>query len=213
MNNYQSPPVHYQWMGRQRYEPVWQQLQQHARAVSAGRGAEIIFSCEHEPVYTTGKRGVDNRLHANLPAPVVHSDRGGEMTFHGPGQLMLYPVISLRQRGIGVKHYVRLLEQSCIDVLHDAGIQSTRRCGFPGVWTERGKIAALGVRVSNGVAFHGMALNVDMDDRWFAAIQPCGLQAGVATMSDFIRAQALPVLSQRWQCCFVNLLNWKQHAV
>ncbi len=195
-----------QWMGRQRYEPLWQQLQQHARNIADAGQSEIMFSCEHEAVYTTGKRGVDNRLHADLPAPVVHSDRGGEMTFHGPGQLMLYPVIHLRRRGIGVKHYVHVLEQSCIDVLRESGIESERKCGFPGVWTEQGKIAALGVRVRNGVAFHGMALNVDVDERWFAAINPCGLQARVANMSNFIRPQSLPVLSECWQRCFLAAL-------
>ncbi len=198
--------MEFQWLGRKGYEPVWQQLQQRAQAVSDGHCAEIIFSCEHEAVYTTGKRGVDNRLNAKLPAPVVHSDRGGEMTFHGPGQLMLYPVVHLRQRGIGVKQYVHFLEQSCIDVLRESGVHSKRKCGFPGVWTERGKIAALGVRVSKGVAFHGMALNVDVDARWFAAINPCGLQAGVANMSDFVQPQALPALSQLWQRCFLAAL-------
>jgi lipoyl(octanoyl) transferase len=213
MNNYQLSIINYQlinyqWMGRQSYEPVWQQLRERARAVADGSEGEIIFSCEHEPVYTTGKRGVDNRLNAKLPAPVVHSDRGGEMTFHGPGQLMLYPVINLRQRSLGVKQYVYLLEQSCIDLLRESGVHSKRKCGFPGVWTERGKIAALGVRVSKGVAFHGMALNVDVDvdARWFAAINPCGLQSGVANMSDFIRPQPLLTLSQHWQRCFLAAL-------
>ncbi len=189
----------YQWMGRQAYAPVWRQLQQRAWDVAAGKCSEIIFSCEHEPVYTTGKRGVDNRLGAELPAPVVQTDRGGEMTFHGPGQIMLYPVIHLRHRGIGVKQYVHLLEASCIDLLGEFGVEATRRNGFPGVWTGRGKIAALGVRVSRGVAYHGMALNVDVDDRWFAAINPCGLQSGVASMSGFIDPLPLSALAMCWQ--------------
>jgi len=197
----------YQWLGKKAYEPVWNRLQQQANGVGNGHCDEIIFGCEHEPVYTTGKRGVDNRLSSELPAPVVHSDRGGEMTFHGPGQLMLYPVIHLRQRQIGVKQYVHLLEQSCIDLLLGSGVQSKRRYGFPGVWTGRGKIAALGVRISHGVAFHGMALNVDVDDQWFAAINPCGLQGGIVNLSDFIEPQPLPALSQRWQVYFLSILN------
>jgi len=197
----------YQWMGRQAYVPLWRQLKQRACDVADGTHSEIIFSCEHEPVYTTGKRGVDNRLHAKLPAPVVRSDRGGEMTFHGPGQLMLYPVIHLRQRGIGVKQYVHLLEQSCLDVLRQSGMHATRRDGFPGVWTERGKIAALGVRITRGVAYHGMALNMDVDTRWFAAINPCGLQTGAVSMSDFINPLPLPTLAQHWQCYFLTVLS------
>jgi len=197
----------YHWIGRQAYAPVWQQLQQHASAVADGREHEMIFSCEHEPVYTTGKRGVDNRLHAELPAPMVCTDRGGEMTFHGPGQIMLYPVIHLRQRELGVKQYVHLLEQSCIDLLDSCGLEASRKCGFPGVWTERGKIAALGVRVSRGVAYHGMALNVDVDPSWFAAINPCGLQTDVVSLSALVDPLPLPFLAQPWQRCFADLLS------
>jgi len=186
-------------MGRQAYVPVWKQLREHACAVADGRECEIIFSCEHEPVYTTGKRGVDNRLGTELPAPVVHSDRGGEMTFHGPGQVMMYPVIHLRRRHLGVKQYVHLLEQSCIDVLNELGVSSGRHCGFPGVWVGSGKIAALGVRVVRGVAYHGMALNVDVDNKWFSAIHPCGLQSGIVSLSDFIDVPLLPDLAEHWQ--------------
>ena len=207
MDNYPLSPVNYHWIGRRAYKPVWRQLQQHAGAVADGREHEMIFSCEHEPVYTTGKRGVDNRLHAELPAPVVCTDRGGEMTFHGPGQIMLYPVIHLRQRGLGVKQYVHLLEQSCMNVLESCGLEASRNCGFPGVWTRQGKIAALGVRVSRGVAYHGMALNVDVDPRWFSAINPCGLQTDVVSLSAFVEPLALPELAQRWQRCFACLLS------
>ena len=207
MDNYPLSPVNYHWIGRRAYEPVWQQLQQHAGAVADGREHEMIFSCEHEPVYTTGKRGVDNRLHAELPAPVVCTDRGGEMTFHGPGQIMLYPVIHLRRRKLGVKQYVHLLEESCIHMLKSCGVEASRNCGFPGVWTKQGKIAALGVRVSRGVAYHGMALNVDVDHRWFSAINPCGLQTDVVSLSAFVDPLPLPDLAQRWQRCLADFLS------
>jgi len=207
MNHEQGLAMEFQWLGRQAYEPVWRRLQRHAEAVADGCACEMVMSCEHEPVYTTGKRGVDNRLHATLPAPVVCSDRGGEMTFHGPGQIMLYPIIHLRQRRLGVKQYVSMLEQSCIDVLDTAGVHAARRCGFPGVWTAQGKIAALGVRVSRGVAYHGMALNVDVDPDWFAAINPCGLQTGVVSMSAFVKPLAFVDLAQCWQRRFTGLLQ------
>jgi len=194
------------WLGRQAYEPVWQLLQQHALEVADGNSSETVFSCEHDPVYTTGKRGVDNRSGAELPAPVVCSDRGGEMTFHGPGQIMLYPVIYLRKRGLGVKQYVHILEQSCINMLKDLGVGSGRRCGFPGVWTEQRKIAALGIRITHGVAYHGMALNVNVDTKWFAAIIPCGLQSDVVSLSDFINPPSLPDLAEHWQHCLTDLL-------
>jgi len=140
---------------------------------------------------------------------VICSDRGGEMTFHGPGQVMLYPVIHLRRCNIGVKQYVHLLEQSCIDLLGESGMHVKRNCGFPGVWTERGKIAALGVRVSRGVAYHGMALNVHVDPDWFDAIKPCGLQINAVSMSDFIKPLSLPELAQRWHICFLACISLK----
>jgi len=184
---------------------MWQRLRAHAAALAAGEAGEVIWCCEHEPVYTTGRRGVDNRR-AALPAPFVRTDRGGETTFHGPGQLMLYPVLSLRRYGLGVKAYVQLLEQSCIDLLAEYGIAAERRPGFPGVWTTRGKIAALGLHVARGVAYHGMALNVHVDARWFAAIDPCGTGLAVDRMADHGVTPALPALAKCWAAGIERLL-------
>jgi len=195
------------WLGRQPYEPVWELLSARADAVAKGGEGEVVFTCEHEAVYTTGRRGIDNRLGETLPAPVVQSDRGGEMTFHGPGQLMLYPVMNLRQRELGVKQYVQLLETSCIQLLAGMGIDSDRKCGFPGVWTAHGKISALGVRVSKGVAYHGMALNVDVDENWFSAINPCGLQSEVVSVSAFTDPPELPALASLWFDSFSRLIS------
>jgi len=199
--------LEFRWLALQPYEPVWQCLHARADAIADGHSDEVIYSCEHEPVYTTGRRGVDNRLGIELPAPVVQSDRGGEMTFHGPGQLMLYPVINLRKRGLGVKQYVSLLEQSCINLLKELDVDAGRNCGFPGVWTDKGKLAALGVRVSRGVAYHGMALNVDVDPEWFAAINPCGLHSGIVSVSGFTDPLPLPELAESWQARFQSLLS------
>ena len=190
--------IPHDWLGRQPYAGMWQGMQQRAEGIADDAACEVIWLCEHEPVYTTGRRGIDNRLGGELPAPMFKTDRGGETTFHGPGQIMLYPIINLRARGLGVRDYVHLLEQSCIDVLASLGAPSQRRCGFPGVWTSRGKIAALGVRVSRGVAYHGMALNVAVDPCWFAAINPCGLGLSVANISDFVSPPSLDGLAGRW---------------
>jgi len=195
------------WLGRVSYGEIWEQMQRQAELASRSAADELIWLCEHEPVYTTGKRGIDNRRGSSLPAELVRTDRGGETTFHGPGQLMLYPVICLRRRGIGVKQYVRLLEASCIDLLASRHVRAYRRCGFPGVWTEQGKIAALGVRVRCGVAYHGMALNVDVNPRWFAAINPCGLQMDVVNLVDYVKPLPLPALAQRWQDCLLTALQ------
>jgi lipoyl(octanoyl) transferase len=200
----------FSWLGRMTYEPMWARLASRAAEVISGSGREVIWACEHEPVYTTGKRGVDNRITDTLPAPMVHTDRGGETTFHGPGQIMLYPVISLRTRGLGVRAYVHLLEQSCIDMLAQAfSLTATRRTGMPGVWIDRGKVAAVGVRVSRGVACHGMALNVDVNPSWFAAINPCGTGMAASSLADAVPhapAQPMDRLAGLWAGCFRGLI-------
>lgn len=197
----------FQWLGRQPYRPIWRRMQERAAAVAEARVREIIWCCEHEPVYTTGRRGIDNRRGAVLPAPLLGTDRGGETTFHGPGQLMLYPVLHLRGRRLGVKGYVSLLEQSCMDMLRGMGVSAARKCGFPGVWVDDTKIAAVGVRVSRGVAYHGMALNIAVESAWFAAINPCG--TGLATVNLDVLVTALPPLPQlarQWYDCFCRLV-------
>lgn len=139
--------------------------------------ADELWLLEHPPVYTLGLAAdaahgpkLDNGI------PVVQVERGGEITYHGPGQLVLYTLVDLARRGIKVKQFVAMLEQSVIDLLEGRG---ERRPGAPGVYADGAKVAALGIRVSRGCAFHGLALNVDMDLAPFAAIDPCGY-AGLA---------------------------------
>ena len=161
--------------------------------------SEIIWSCEHEPVYTTGRRAVDNREQPILPAPLIYTDRGGETTFHGTGQIMLYPIIHLRKRQVTPKQYVSLLEQSAINLLETMGITAKRRCGLPGVWTDEGKIVAIGLRIQNGVAYHGMALNVDVASEWFSAINPCGTGKKSVSLSDCIEnPEPLEMIAAQW---------------
>jgi lipoyl(octanoyl) transferase len=204
--DFSASTIDYQWLGRQLYEPMWNRMQQRAAAVADGSADEIIWTCEHEAVYTTGRRGIDNRLGGDLPAPMILTDRGGETTFHGPGQIMLYPVIHLRQRAMTVREYVHLLEQSCIDLLVGVGVYADRRSGFPGVWLEDGKIAALGVRVTRGVAYHGMALNVDVDSCWFAAIDPCGLGLSAISLASRATYPSSQELADCWHRHFTKLI-------
>jgi len=201
-----NPPFH--WLGRQPYDQMWLKLQQRAEGVSAGTQDEVVWACEHDPVYTTGRRGIDNRVQAGLDAPLIHTDRGGEATFHGPDQVMLYPVVSLRKHAISPRGYVHLLEQSCIDCLNEMGVSVSRREGLPGVWTGEGKIAAVGLRISQGVAYHGMALNVDVDAKWFAAINACGTGLSSVNLSANL-GQILPLdfLAKAWAAHFVRLLG------
>jgi lipoyl(octanoyl) transferase len=136
-----------------------------------------LWVLEHPPVYTLGQGAEDCAVANGIP--VLRSDRGGEITYHGPGQVVLYTLVDLARRGIKVKRFVWLLEQAVIDLLDGRGerrpgVVGERRAGAPGVYVEGAKIAALGIRVSRGRAYHGVALNVDMDLAPFSAIDPCG---------------------------------------
>jgi len=192
------PAPSLEWLGMVEYESMWQRMQLRAEDLGEGQADEVVWACEHAPVYTTGRRGVDNRRQAELPAPLLRTDRGGETTFHGPGQLLLYPVLHLRARRIGVRDYVCLLEQSCIDLLRGYGLQAGRREGLPGIWLGENKIASIGLRVSHGVAWHGMALNVQVDAHWFDAINACGAGLGVTSMAAHVQSPPLAELADAW---------------
>ncbi len=205
MQHLSSEAIHtpgFVWLGRTDYSLMWQRMGKQVGLLSGQQSGqateEMVWACEHEPVYTTGRRGVDNRRQADLPAPLLHTDRGGETTFHGPGQVMLYPVLSLRKRKLGVRDYVCLLEHSCIDLLAHYGIRAGLREGLPGVWVGSAKIAAIGLRVSQGIVWHGMALNVCVDAQWFSAINACGAGLHVAGMDEFLDPPPLVELANAW---------------
>lgn len=160
----------------------------HARAESVRTGGpEAVALLEHEPVYTLGARAARGGLRlteAALPAPLVEADRGGDVTWHGPGQLVLYPVLGLYARGLRAGDYVRALEGIAIEALAVWGIEGVRVAGRPGVWAGGAKIATVGVRIDRGISRHGLALNVAPDLAWFDAIVPCGIEdAGVTSMA------------------------------
>jgi lipoyl(octanoyl) transferase len=155
-------------LGRAEYLPTWQAMREFTRARNDATPDEL-WLVEHPPVYTVGQ-GADVPAVGNGIA-VVKTDRGGDITYHGPGQAVVYTLVDLARRGIKVKRFVWLLEQSVIDLL---GRRAERRPGAPGVYVDGAKIAALGIRVVRGRAYHGLALNIDMDLAPFAAIDPCG---------------------------------------
>ena len=138
-----------------------------------------FWLCEHPPVYTLGLAGKPEHLLHDIGIPVVKIDRGGQITYHGPGQLVCYLLVDLKRRGLTVKTLVNRIEQAVIDLLATYGITAARLDGAPGVYVEGAKIAALGLKIKNGCSYHGMALNVAMDLAPFAAINPCGY-AGMA---------------------------------
>lgn len=137
-------------------------------------GEDALWLCEHPPVFTQGLSGKAEHVLADIGVPVVRIDRGGQVTYHGPGQLVAYLLLDLRRRGLKVRDMVWRIEQALIDLLADYDVAASRRDGAPGVYVEGAKIAALGLRIKNGCSYHGLSLNVDMDLSPFAAINPCG---------------------------------------
>ena len=158
---------------------AWQT--ERAEAVSLGSLPEIVALLEHPPVYTQGRRGGREHVLAPLRAPIVDTDRGGDVTFHGPGQVVVWPILRLRERGIGIARYVRGLEQVAIDTAAKFGVEASRARGRPGVWLENRKLASVGVRLQSGVSRHGLALNCDIDLSAFDSIRACGVEGSIAT--------------------------------
>lgn len=175
-----SRPILVRRLGRQPYEPVWRAMQ----AFTNARGADTpdeLWLLEHEPVFTLGQAG--KWEHVLLPGeiPVLPVDRGGQVTYHGPGQVVAYPLLDLRRMKLGVRELVERIEQAVIDTLGEWNIPAQRRAGAPGVYVGEAKIAALGLRVRRGCSYHGLAFNVGMDLEPFHRINPCGYQGLAVT--------------------------------
>jgi len=169
-----APEVRVRRLGRVDYEPTWRAMQAFTAARAAG-AADEVWLLEHPPVYTLGVAGRPEHLpRVANGIPVVRTDRGGQVTFHGPGQVVIYTLLDLRRRGLAVRPLVRLLEHSVIDLLAAHGIAAAARVEAPGVYVAGAKIAALGLRIRDGCCYHGLAFNVDMYLAPFHAIDPCG---------------------------------------
>jgi lipoyl(octanoyl) transferase len=168
-----SQPLKIRRLGRQPYEPVWHAMS----AFTDHRTADTVdelWVLEHDPVFTLGQAGKMEHVLAPGEIPVVPVDRGGQVTYHGPGQIVAYPLIDLRRAGVGVREMVCKIEQAIIDTLAHWNIEAQRREGAPGVYVGDAKVAALGLRVRRGCSFHGLAFNVNMNLEPFHRINPCG---------------------------------------
>ncbi|NYZ61769.1 lipoyl(octanoyl) transferase LipB [Luteimonas deserti] len=160
-------------LGLRPYAPVWRAMQ-HVTDTRGPDTPDEVWVVEHPPVFTLGQAGKPEHVLAPGDIPVLQVDRGGQVTYHGPGQLVVYPLLDLPRLKIGVRDYVCRIEQSIIDTLGDWNIEAARRPGAPGVYVNDAKIAALGIRVRRGCTFHGLAFNVAMDLAPFRRINPCG---------------------------------------
>lgn len=171
-------------LGRQDYAPVWHAMQRFTDSRDADTPDEL-WLVEHPPVFTLGQAGSTDHVLSPGDIPVIKVDRGGQVTYHGPGQVVAYPLIDLRRHKLGIRGMVRLLEQAVIDCLAGYGIRGERREGAPGVYVQDRKVAALGLRVRRGCTFHGLALNVAMDLSPYTRINPCGFKGlEVTQLSD-----------------------------
>lgn len=162
-------------LGRRDYRSVWQAMKDFTEQRDIQTPDEL-WLVEHDPVFTQGQAGKAEHLLNPGDIPVVQSDRGGQITYHGPGQLVLYVLVDLRRAKIGVRELVTDIENAIIDTLRPLGIEASSRADAPGVYTDDKKIASLGLRVRQGKTFHGLALNVDMDLEPFLRINPCGYE-------------------------------------
>lgn len=162
-------------LGLVEYEPTWRDMQAFTDRRDA-QTADEIWLLQHPPVYTLGLNGSPEHLLAPADIPVINIDRGGQVTYHGPGQLVVYPMIDLRRQGLGVRELVSALEQSVIDLAANHGIDAQARADAPGVYVAGRKLASLGLRIRRGCSYHGLAFNIDMDLEPFSRINPCGFE-------------------------------------
>ncbi len=175
-------------LGMRDYEPIWRAMQ----AFTAARdeqAADELWVLSHPAVYTQGQAGKAEHLIAPGNIPVIQIDRGGQVTFHGPGQLVIYLLIDVRRAGLGVRDLVSLIERAIIDTLSAVKITAMLKPGAPGVYVGAAKIAALGLRIRRGCSYHGLSLNVAMDLEPFSRINPCGYQGlEVAQVCDYVKS-------------------------
>jgi len=194
-------------LGLVAYEPTWRAMQ----AFNGARGPDTgdqLWMVEHPPVYTLGLAGRPEHVLSPGSIPVVKTDRGGQVTYHGPGQVVGYPLLDLRRTGYGVKEMVRRLEQAAIETLAEYRIAGERRAGMPGVYVGGAKIAAVGLRVARGCSYHGIALNAGLDLEPFSRIDPCGYPGLASTrMADHGVGDKISVVQERFERSLLRCLT------
>jgi len=160
-------------LGLQDYEPIWQAMQRFTDTRDDST-ADELWLVEHKPVFTQGQAGKEEHILMPGDIPVVKVDRGGQVTYHGPGQQVIYLMLNIRKRKLGVRHLVNAMEESVVALLAQYGINAYPKPDAPGVYVDEKKVCSLGLRIRNGCSFHGLALNVNMDLAPFQRINPCG---------------------------------------
>lgn len=198
------PAIVIRRLGEVDYQATWQKMQ----AFTDGRTAQTpdeLWLLQHPPVYTLGKNGKPEHVLDAADIPLIQSDRGGQVTYHGPGQLVVYTLVDLTRAGIGVRQMVSIIEQSLIELLAGYGIESVAKADAPGVYVNDAKIAALGLRVRRGRSFHGLALNIAMDLEPFERINPCGFEGlEVTQLSRFCKRVDIDAVAEKLAAILVS---------
>jgi lipoyl(octanoyl) transferase len=206
------------------YLPLWEMQRGLASARQRNEIGDLLLLLEHAHVYTNGRRGrrehllIDEARLETLGASYVEVDRGGDITYHGAGQLVGYPILDLVHARLGVREYVGALERALLQTASRFGVNATREPGFPGIWIGRAKLAAIGVKVSRGVTYHGFSLNVAPDLGWFQHIVPCGLAEREVTSlakllgSTLTVAEVAPVCAEAFAAVLGVTLRWRIDA-
>ena len=194
-------------LGIQDYLSIWQEMK-HFTTHRNENTPDELWILEHYPVYTQGQAGKPEHILNPRDIPIVQSDRGGQVTYHGPGQLIVYTLLDIERIKMGVRTLVSRLEQSLISLLEHYQIHASIQCGAPGVYVDDKKIASIGLRVKNGRTYHGIALNVSMDLTPFNGINPCGYQSLKMTqISDFADNVSLDTLAEEFIHLFLPAIG------
>lgn len=200
--------LHIHTLGCQPYTEVWQRMQRLTTSRTA-ETADALWLCSHPATFTQGQAGKPEYVKQLGNIPLVQTDRGGQVTYHGPGQLIVYPLIDLTRKKIGVKAFVALLEQTAQALLADFGISAETKPGMPGLYVNHQKIASLGLKIKQGCSYHGIALNIDMDLEPFQRITPCGLSGMQVTQwRDHATLPDWSVICNHFTMHFSQSLNY-----
>lgn len=192
-------------LGLRDYREIWHAMLDYTQKRRRSPEDDALWLVQHPPVFTQGLAGKAEHLLATGDIPVVHIDRGGQVTYHGPGQAVIYLLLDIKSAGVGIRPLVSMIEQTTIDSLKPYGIQAAARADAPGVYVADGrKIASLGLKVSRGCTYHGVAVNVDMDLSPFARINPCGLQGMKMAQIREWAAVETEGFSQQWAAHFAR---------
>ena len=197
-------PINVCHRGLMPYETIWAEMKQFTTE-RHDQTVDELWLLEHPPVYTQGQAGKPEHVLNPQGIPIIQTDRGGQITYHGPGQLIAYVLMNIQRRNLGVRTLVSQLEQLLISLLHEFNIPAETRCGAPGVYVNEKKIASIGLRVKNGCTYHGIALNVAMDLNPFSGINPCGYaQLQMTQLQDFIPDISMQEVSNQFAHNFLT---------